>query len=482
VTAVSQSNPQTRAVSNLQLKTPGQILLVDDDRFYDGSEAYKTALDHLGLEYDLWETDGTDLNQGSPSPGLLNAYEYVLWFTGYDWHSPVTQAENATLMQYLQQGGRLFLSSQDYLFYNQNTSLTRELGIVDYRESVTPTLVYADSALSLSPELAGPLELDYDPYQNFSDGLIPLEGSLPFLWHDQGMLAGVAQAGTSMGRSIFWGLPFESLPTKQQPEALAAIIGWLTDLGDSSFAVDQQRAPLSEPRSYTLTLRNAGQAPPNLVSITNTLPLGMFVVPGTLDDDVTFSPTTRRITWQGWLSPGEQRQINYQAWPAETIPSGTQLLNTVSIYDANQALTFERTVPLWVGVPDLSQSTLTSMVAEDLPTSTITYSLKLRNNSMIASQNVTANLHIPDVLYPLADTLQTSKGDILLENQSVIWNGSVNGKELVTATLVLTHTALSESWLPATAVIDDTATDPIILNDLRYLPPFQLFFPIFAAN
>jgi hypothetical protein len=122
------------------------------------------------------------------------------------------------------------------------------------------------------------------------------------------------------------------------------------------------------------------------------------------------------------------------------------------------------------------------MVAEDLPTSTITYSLKLRNNSMIALQNVTANLHIPDVLYPLADTLQTSKGDILLENQSVIWNGSVNGKELVTATLVLTHTALSESWLPATAVIDDTATDPIILHDLRYLPPFQLFFPIFAAN
>jgi uncharacterized repeat protein (TIGR01451 family) len=482
VTAVSQSNPQTSAVYNLQLKTPGQILLVDDDRFFDGSGAFISALAELELPYDIWDTEGKNLQPHSPSPALLNAYEFVLWFTGYDWHAPITRDENKALTQYLQQGGRLFLTSQDYLFYNHNTSLTRELGIVDYRESITPTLVYAAADLALSPELAGPLPLNYDPYQNFSDGVIAMKGNLPFLWHNKGMPAGVAQAKNPGGRSIFWGLPYETLPVEQQPEALAAIIGWLTDLGDTSFAADKQRAPGFETRSYTLTLRNGDHAPPNLVSITNTLPPGMSLVPGSLADDFTYTPETRQITWQGTLLPGGQRQINYQAWPAVTIPPGTQLVNTVVIYDNNQGLSFERSLPLWIGVPDLSRSSLTVVASPNIPTRTITYALNLVNSSMINAENVTATLRFPAGLTPLEHSLQTSKGEILLENQSVIWNGSLNGNEFVTATLVLTKTALSEYWLPATAVIEDSKTDPIILYDLQYLPPYQFFFPVFALK
>ncbi len=482
VTAVSRSNPQTKANFDLKLKTPGQILLVDDDRFFEAEDAYKTALDEQGLSYDLWETDGQDPKQGSPSPTLLNEYEFVLWFTGYDWYAPITQEENDALYQYLQQGGRLFLSSQDYLFHNQNTPLTQELGIVDYRETVTPTLVYADPALSLSSKLAGPIELNYGSYQNFSDGLIPMEGSLPFLWHNKGMLGGVARTGAKMGRSVFWGLPFETLPVEQQPRALEAVLGWLTDLGDATFVVDQQRTPLTETRYFTLTLRNSNQVLSNLVSITNTLPPGMFIVPGSLDDDVYFSPSSRSITWQDWLAPGEQRQIKYEVWLAETLLSGTQLVNTVTIYDSIQEFAFERSVPLWVDVPDLSQSTLYSVATADLPTRTITYSLILKNTSMAPSENITADLRLPDVLYPLSDTLQTSKGDILFDNHNLIWNGPIDAKELITTTLVLTHTALSESWLPATAVIEEPLTDPIILHELRYLPPYQLFLPIFAAN
>lgn len=51
------------------------------------------------------------------------------------------------------------------------TALTRKhLGVLDYRELVTPTAVYANTNLALPGSLAGPVPLDYGPYQNFSDG------------------------------------------------------------------------------------------------------------------------------------------------------------------------------------------------------------------------------------------------------------------------------------------------------------------------
>ncbi|MDX1414575.1 MAG: S8 family serine peptidase, partial [Candidatus Promineifilaceae bacterium] len=82
VSAVSRSHPQTKAIFDLQLKTPGQILLVDDDRFFDARAAYQSALDDLNLEHDIWETKKEDGTQKSPSPTLLNAYDFVIWYTG----------------------------------------------------------------------------------------------------------------------------------------------------------------------------------------------------------------------------------------------------------------------------------------------------------------------------------------------------------------------------------------------------------------
>ena len=482
VTAVSQSDPNNKAVYKLSLKTPGQVLLVDDDRFFESEETYKSALDKLDIAYDLWDTSRKNFGRASPSPDLLNAYEFVLWFTGYDWHAPIIPEENSSLTAYLQQGGRLFLSSQDYLFYNQNTALTRALGVIDFRESITPTLLYANAALSLSPELAGPLTLQYDPYQNFSDGIIPMNGSIPFVWHNQGMPGGVANTQITGGRSVFWGLPLETLPTDQQPTAISAILGWLTDLGDSSLIIDKQQAPASETRTYTLTLSNANQDLSNQVSVTNTLPSALSIVPESLDKDVVYAPAANQIRWQGKLLPGQKRTISYQIRPTGIIPPGTQLVNTAEIFGGNQELSFEKSTSLWIDVPDLSQSTLTTATPLGIPTDTITYFLRLISSNHRDSEKVTATLRLPDSLNLLKDTLQTSKGNVSFENQSLKWNGSVEGYETITTTIVMTRTALSDFWLPATAIIEDGWSDPIILHDLRYLPPYQLYFPVFPAK
>jgi hypothetical protein len=163
------------AVLDVHHKTPGQILLVDDDRFFNEEAAYTAALDNLGLRYDIWETGWGNSARGSPPVALLQSYELVIWYTGYDWFEPLRPAEIQELLSYLENGGRLFLSSQDFLYYhfNETPMARRYLGVLNFTESLTPTRLYANAGLGLPGRLAGPVSLHFGGYQNFGDGLVP---------------------------------------------------------------------------------------------------------------------------------------------------------------------------------------------------------------------------------------------------------------------------------------------------------------------
>jgi hypothetical protein len=181
VTAVSANNNSTYAQLTLHHKTPGQILLVDDDRWYDREEIYKAALSDI--EYDLWDIGWSNEKRGSPSSEFLNYYDIIVWYTGYDWLSPLKPAELQALYQYMRQGGRLFLSSQDYLYYHRQQRLTKEFFDLSlYQESITPTQVYAGDQPVISRHLAGPVPLAYGSYRNHSDGIVPTDIQKVALW------------------------------------------------------------------------------------------------------------------------------------------------------------------------------------------------------------------------------------------------------------------------------------------------------------
>ncbi|KPL05248.1 MAG: hypothetical protein AMJ73_01700, partial [candidate division Zixibacteria bacterium SM1_73] len=95
------------------------VLLVDDD---DG-ESYETffvsALNALEISHDVWDYDLL----GSPSVAVLDSYKAVVWTTGDDYGLPgspstLTAEDQAALQAYLDDGGRLFCSSQDLLYDN----------------------------------------------------------------------------------------------------------------------------------------------------------------------------------------------------------------------------------------------------------------------------------------------------------------------------------------------------------------------------
>jgi M6 family metalloprotease-like protein len=82
------------------------ILVVDDAGNYQSY--YAAALDSLRQIYDIWEA------YGKVDPDFsFNVYEYLIWYTGDHQTDLFTEAQVESLMSLLDNGGRLFMTSQD---------------------------------------------------------------------------------------------------------------------------------------------------------------------------------------------------------------------------------------------------------------------------------------------------------------------------------------------------------------------------------
>jgi len=83
-----------------------QILIVDDAGDYQSY--YTGALDSLKQIYDIWEA----YSKADPDFSF-STYKYLIWYTGDSPTDPFTQAQVESLMSFLDNGGRLFMTSQD---------------------------------------------------------------------------------------------------------------------------------------------------------------------------------------------------------------------------------------------------------------------------------------------------------------------------------------------------------------------------------
>lgn len=91
------------------------IAVIDDDRggsFTHVETYYTNALDALGVSYDYYDTSAN----GAPTLAYLQAHSVVIWFTGGDFSGTLTPVNESNLIQYLDGGGNLFFSSQDYVW------------------------------------------------------------------------------------------------------------------------------------------------------------------------------------------------------------------------------------------------------------------------------------------------------------------------------------------------------------------------------
>ena len=93
---------------NVQLRVRPDLLLVDDDRSDLLETYYQSSLGRLGRATAVWDTR----LRGTIPESILMDYPMVIWQTGFDYQTALTDDEQARVERYLRSGGRLYLAGQ----------------------------------------------------------------------------------------------------------------------------------------------------------------------------------------------------------------------------------------------------------------------------------------------------------------------------------------------------------------------------------
>lgn len=207
--------------------TPPVLLVDDDDDAPDGRASYAQALDDAGIAFDVFDTAHSD---DEPDLDTLRDYSVVVWFTGgcNDGTTGPGIAGTAALIDYLNQGGSLFLSSQDYFAARGFTSfLETTLGVADpVSPDVHHTTVTGTGSVFSG---LGPYALDYVlPLTNQSDEVSP-DGTAELAFSGDRGDAGVSKS-TIAYRTIFLGFPFEAIDSAAaRAEVMDAAVTWCAE-------------------------------------------------------------------------------------------------------------------------------------------------------------------------------------------------------------------------------------------------------------
>ncbi|MCU0607840.1 MAG: Ig-like domain-containing protein, partial [Candidatus Edwardsbacteria bacterium] len=242
------------------------ILLVDDDGswngFVDVQTEYTAALDAAGQSGNYTVFDAQFDGDG-PDSVWISGRTHVIWATGETYgdgdDSTLTPANEAVLAAFLNAGGRLFLSAQDYLYdaYNSAGYFTAGqfpydyLGLDSAAQDFTEDAYFNIAGVGLSLADGQSFTVDTSPVYMYPDDLTRLPAALDVF--DVTAKVGekpAVQYGNGTFRTVFFAFPFENITEVASPntqgELMARILSWLTT------GVEGNPAVLSKPASYSL--------------------------------------------------------------------------------------------------------------------------------------------------------------------------------------------------------------------------------------
>lgn len=481
VTARSTVSPALTVSVTRTTKAPAPVLLVDDDRWFDFQADYRQALESDGIPYDVWSTNN-NTSKRAPTLADLQKYPIVLWYTAYDWFDPITPDEETMLAAYLDGGGRLFLSSQDY-FYNlpdhKAGDFARDyLGILDHTEDVTSTAVSGVAGNPLGAGL-GPYPLAFPlGYKNWTDAITVSDtANIATIAHDGWPNGAIfAGAGAETFHTAFFGYGVELMDAAARARVLERVVGWLSWLGTSTVAPHAPLAADGDVISYTAVIRNDGPAGIASAAFTATFPANLNYVPGSAGGGLAESGGD--LVWSGPLARGESRTFTYRGAFNGAIPPGTIVTQPTYFVDNDHGLAFDGSADVRANVPSLEGSGLAvepGLVAKD---GVLTYTLTLYNSGVADAPLVTATVTLADAL-TWDGGAQASRGLTQTAGQVLTWTLDLAKAE--TATLVY-RARLAEIPFPFQVTTTALADDGFI-HDNRWsvavpVKPYEYWLPL----
>ncbi len=465
ITITAQSVAPSGFVTSTVLlaKAPASVLLVDDDRWYPVDGAYRSALAANGISYDVWRvpTSWPGPEPAAPTSERLSWYPEVIWFTGYDWYQTLTPSNTQALQGYLQQGGRLFLSSQDLLSAPGIDNFKRNtLGVLTESVDLTAALISGVQTGWFDGLVHLPLNT---PYTNYDDALAPQRDAKAVLVGEHGWPVALAH-DMGISKTLFMAFGFEGLPAASQPDALDRAIGFLSRLGHSNVTTDRAITRPGDAITATLVIENDGAAAIEQAAVTMTVPVSVT----TLGGDA--------LTWTGALEAGQIVTRHMILKLADNIKAGTIITLPVEFRDVDQMLRFTRAARINVEGPRLELS-YAPMAATAVPGYVVTWTLTVRNSGALIAP-VTVTLGVPFEQTLISDSLQTNSGVLITREGRIEWLGPLGLGEVLTVTYRLTTlTTLSPLWLYGSAT---AGTDQTVWQAGEYLQvvPYRAFLPV----
>jgi uncharacterized repeat protein (TIGR01451 family) len=482
VTARSTLSPTLARSSLLTTKTPAPILLVDDDRWYDQEAHYEAALEANGLAYDYWNVNGAGWPYNSPALEILQRYPILVWFTSYDWYQTLTPEEETRLATYLEGGGRLFFSGQDYLYDSGFTSFATDyLGVLTYSEDLTTTVATGEAGNLIGDGL-GPYDLNY-PFDNWSDALTPTVSTETAFRGRHGAPIGLAHA-VPPHRTVFFGYPFETLDSGAAEKVMERAVGWLSWLGTSTLTANRTAVTEGDPLTYTLTLRNDGWDGISRASLLNPIAANTSYVAGSLQPaEAVYHPLTNTVTWNGGIASGQSVIVSYRVNVTSPLDPGTVISSVAYIgYDDHYVL-FDREVDVRVNVPDLSASTITVDKETAEHGDLLIYTTVLRNEGVITSSAVLTNVIPAHIAYVPGSLSTKGTPPAVCDGEKVTWAGPLGLGSPVTITYgAVVSTTRGGLTICNVAHLEDDFGYVTERTATTVVPPLTQFFPLIMKN
>ncbi|MCE2791085.1 MAG: S8 family serine peptidase [Planctomycetota bacterium] len=297
-------NLSVSEVGSFTTKVPSPVLFVDDDMGENYDRFFIIALQENGFDFDVWDSS---MWGRTPTSAELSAYTVVVWNTGYEYSGPgagLTSGEQATIANYLNAGGRMFISGQDILYTGVTSSFRQNyLKVASFTNDVRTSnhIQQGVAGNEIGNGLSLSISRPYDYPGIYSDGLSPVSGAEGTLRHGSSATTNPFSTINYRGNyqtggfgMVFMAVPFETISTSSanpnnQKMVMARIVEYLLDNGA------QPGVTVSAPSPSSSTTE-AGGAVTFTVKLA-TLPLANVVIPISTSDATEGLPNVSSLTF-----------------------------------------------------------------------------------------------------------------------------------------------------------------------------------------
>jgi len=205
----------------------GYILLVDDDDGDSYESYYETALLASSYLYDLWDRD----SQGSPTPGDMSPYSAVVWFTGDDYGVTLSSEDETNLADYLDGGGRLFITGQDIGYDIHGDSFYSDYLHAEY--DVDDTNIFTLEGTTGDP-IGNGLTIDISSgdganNQDWPDGIYALDPASTVFTYEGSSYSGGIKTDTGVYKNVYFSFGFEAISSQNdRTTVMDRVLTWLS--------------------------------------------------------------------------------------------------------------------------------------------------------------------------------------------------------------------------------------------------------------